>query len=269
MNGLACLALFFLWFVPGVQNPHKISDQIDEEELTQYIAEKAGCAHPEDDIHVASVDQVDLLKLGYNQAVVVASTCMTGTAGPDVHAVYTRNEDGQIEELPMEEVKLPHRVLFGNSNSGYRIDGDTLVEVFVDSSEREDPLVVKYRWNEEKKTFAVVGVEAAEPFRTSYDCDKAEKAGDETAQAICYVESLAKLDRELADRYRAYLQLLTPDERKQAVQEQRVWLEERNKSCTIYKFWVDCLDEAYKKRIAELDVKQREKEAVTPHARSQ
>lgn len=260
MNGLAYLAVFFLWSVPGVQNPHKISDEIDEDELTQYIAEKAGCPHPEDEIHFATVDQVDLLKLGYNQAVVVASTCMTGTAGPDVHAVYARNEEGEIEELPMEEVKLPHRrVLFGNANSWYRIDGDTLVEVFVDSSEREYPLVVRYRWNAEKKIFAIVGVGADERFKTSYGCDKAEKAGDETALAICYVESLANLDRELAARYKAYLQTLTPEKREQAVREQRAWIEERNKSCVIYKFWVDCLDEAYKKRIAELDVRQNDK----------
>jgi len=267
MKGVAYLAVFLLIspVVVAAQNSHKPSDEIEEEELSRYLSEKVGCAHPEEDIYYATVDQVDLLKIGYNQAVVVASTCMTGTAGPDVHGVFTRNAHGEIEELPMEEAKLAHRVIFGNANSGYRIDGDTLVEVFVDGSEREDPLVIKYRWNEVKKIFAVVEIKAAGRYQTSYDCDKAEKAGDETALAICYVESLADLDRKLAERYKAYLLMLTPDERKQVVQEQRAWIEERNKSCVIYKFWVDCLDEAYKKRIAELDAKQNEKKLGKEH----
>jgi uncharacterized protein YecT (DUF1311 family) len=257
MNGLACLALFWLVFAHGAQNTHKVSDEIEEDALSRYLAKQHGCQP--DDIHFASLQRADFLNAGYDQAVVVASTCMTGTAGPDVHAVYTRDKTGEIAELAMEEVKLTHRVLFGNANSGYRIDGDTLVEVFVDSSEREDPLVVKYRWSAAKQTFVVVAVLAAQPFRTSYDCDKAGKAADETAQAICYVESLARLDRELAQHYQAYLKLLAPAERTQAIQTQRAWLEERNKRCVIYKFWVDCLDEAYKKRIAELQVRQREK----------
>lgn len=104
-----------------------------------------------------------------------------------------------------------------------------------------------------------VAVRAAQPFETSYDCDKAEKAADQTAQAISDVPSLARLDRELAQHYQAYLKLLTPAERREAIEIQRAWLEERNKSCVIYKFWVHGLDEAYQKRIAALEVKQHEK----------
>lgn len=75
------------------------------------MAKKHGCQP--DQIHFATVQRADFLNR--DQAVVVASTCMTGTAGPDVHGVYTRDKSAAIEELAMEEVKLPHRVLFGNA----------------------------------------------------------------------------------------------------------------------------------------------------------
>src|SRR5271165_6831839 len=167
------------------QAAHRQSDEIGEEELSMYLA-KANDCQPEQ-IYFSRVDQVDFLGLGYNQAVVVAGTCMTGTAGPDVHAVYTRYADGAIKELAMQEVKFTHQVLFGNANSEFRIGDGVLVEVYHDTSDREDPVVVKYKWNAKKELFEIVSVEEPKRFATSYDCDKAEKAGDGTAMAICYV----------------------------------------------------------------------------------
>ena len=265
---LVYLLMPTLFCAIGPQNAHKPSDEIDEDELTVYLAKQNDCQP--DQIYFWSVDQADFLKKGYDQAVVVASTCMTGTAGPDVHAVYTRDADGEIKELAMQEVKLPHNVLFGNSNSEFRIGEGVLVDVYHDTSGRDDPLIVKYKWNPTKELFEIVSVEAAQPFKTSYDCAKAEKMGDETAVAICYVESLADLDVELAQRYKAYLAVLSEEERKKEIEAQREWLKERNKSCAIYKMWVDCLEEAYKKRIAELQTKieQKKKESI-PQARSQ
>ena len=184
----------------------------------------------------------------------MASSCMTGTAGPDVHAVFTRDADGEIKELKMQEVKLPHNVLFGNSNSELRIDDSVLVEVYHDTSERDDPLIVKFKWNPAKELFEIVDVQAAPTYKTSYDCTKAEEHADGTALAICYVESLADLDVELAERYKAYLARLDDQGRKKAVEEQRAWLKERDKNCAVYKMWVDCLEGAYKKRIAELQI---------------
>lgn len=261
MSFVYLLAVFLL-FIGGPQQAHKQSDEIDEDDLRNYLAKQNDCES--DQIYFSVLEQVDFLKKGYNQAVVVASTCMTGTAGPDIHAVYTRDAEGEIKELPMQELKLLHRVLFGNSNSTFRIGEGILVEVYGDTSERDDPLIVKYRWNAEKEIFEIIAIEAAKRFPTSYDCDKAEKVGDETALAICYVEQLADLDIDLGKLYKAYLAALSEQERKNAIAEQRAWLQERNKSCGIYKMWVDCLDEAYKKRISELQSKleQKKKEAV-------
>lgn len=257
MNLIPLIALTLV-LSPGQQKAPQQSDEIDEDDIRDYLAKQSDC-QPEE-IRFSTIEAVDFLKVGYDQVVVVASTCMTGTAGPDIHAVYTRDEDGEIKELAIQELKLPHRVLFGNTNSEFRIGDGVLVEVYGDTSEREDPLVVNYKWNAQKELFEIVSMEAAEPFKTSYDCGKAEKDGDETALAICYVEPLANLDLELARRYKAYLGLLNEDEKKKEVETQRAWLSERNKNCGIFKFWLDCLEEAYKKRIAELEAKQRQKE---------
>ncbi len=257
-----CLFAVFLLFSGGPQQAHKQSDAIDEDDLRNYLAKQNDCEY--DQIYFSVLEQVDFLKKGYKQAVVVASTCMTGTAGPDIHAVYTRDAGGEIKELPMQEVKLPHTVLFGNSNSTFRIGEGILVEVYGDTSERDDPLIVKFRWNVEKEIFEIIAVEAAKRYPTSYDCDKAEKIGDGTALAICYVEQLADLDIDLAELYKSYLSGLSEQDRKSAIAEQREWLQERNKSCGIYKMWVDCLDSAYKKRIAELQgrLEQKKKEPM-------
>ncbi|MGB7731026.1 MAG: lysozyme inhibitor LprI family protein [Candidatus Acidiferrum sp.] len=244
--------LLSLFLSTRPQNAHKPADMIDEDDLRVYLAKENDC--PPDQIYFSTVEQADLLKLGYDQAVVVASTCMTGTAGPDVHAVFTRDGDGGIKELKIQEVKLLNTVLFGNSNSEFRIGDGVLVEVYHDTSERDDPLIVKFKWNRTKDMFEIVSVEAAPEYKTSYDCAKAEQQGDGTALAICYVESLADLDVELAERYKAYLARLDDQGRKKALEGQRAWLKERDESCGIYKIWVDCLEGAYKKRIAELQV---------------
>ena len=252
MSILGIVLLFASTFA-AQQSAHKQSDEIEQDELSVYLAKQFECEP--DQIYFWSVDQYDFLGKGYDQAVVVASTCMTGTAGPDVHSVFTRDEQGEIKELPMQEVKLEHNVLFGNSNSQFHIEQGLLVDVYHDTSDRDAPLVIKYKWDGVKGMFAIVSVVAAKPYRTSYDCAKAEKDGDETGLAICYVETLADLDVDLAKLYKSYLSALSPDSRKAAIEEQRAWLKARNEKCTIYKWWVDCLTEAYNSRIAALKKK--------------
>jgi len=256
---LFCIVLALISLFAGQEATHKPSDKIEKEELSAYLGKQAGCEGEEvEPVYFWGVDYFDFLGQGYDQAVVVASTCMTGTAGPDVHSVFTRDERGELKELKIEEVKLEHRVLFGNPNSTFRIENGLLVDVYHDTSERDDPLVIKYKWDAAKEQFTAVSVEAAKPYKTSYDCEKAEKAQDETAQAICSVESLAGLDVELAATYKAYLEGLAPNARKATIEEQRNWIAKRNQDCTIYKWWVDCLQEKYKARITELRKKTEE-----------
>lgn len=256
---------FLLASAFAAQQPaHKPSDEIKEDALRAHLAKQYECEP--DQIYFWTLQQFDFLGKGYDQAVAVVSTCMTGTAGPDVHAVFTRDEMGELKELTMQEVKLEHRVLFGNPNSRFEIENGLLADIYRDTSDRDDPLIIKYKWDAAKEMFVVVSVDAAKPYATSYDCDKAEKDQDETAQAICYVETLADLDVDLAKLYKNYLSGLNLESRKKAVEEQRAWLKKRNQDCVIYKWWVDCLTEAYKTRIAELKKKMEEQKKPAPNA---
>jgi uncharacterized protein YecT (DUF1311 family) len=249
---LVRLFLLLLSLLAGQQATHQPSDKIEKGELSAYLAKQFECEASQQPVYFYRLEQFDFLGKGYDQTMVVASTCMTGTAGPDVHSVFTRDENGELKELKIQEVKPEHQVLFGNRNWTLRIESGLLVERYSDTSEREDPLVIKYKWDAAKNQFSALSVVAAKPYPTSYDCAKAEAAQDETAQAICYVKSLADLDIELAKVYKAYVDGLTPAERKKAIDDQRAWLTKRNADCGIYKWWVECLTDKYNARIAEL-----------------
>jgi len=207
-----------------------------------------------DEIHIDHLEYFDFNGDGQDEAVVVASTCMTGTAGPDIHAVYTRSA-GKVIELPFHhaegdpffnrnESKIP---VFGNRNYGLSVEDGKLVARWRDSSDREDPLVVWYKWN--GREFTVDRMKAEGPFSTSYDCAKATR---EIERAICYSPGVAALDVQLGQTYGVLLQRLAPDKKQDLREEQRQWLARREKECTIYKWWVDCLKNLYMQRIAEL-----------------
>jgi uncharacterized protein YecT (DUF1311 family) len=208
-----------------------------------------------DQIHIDLLEYHDFIGGGQQQAVVIASTCMTGTAGPDIHAVYKRDADGKVVELPFRHAegdpffngsrrKIP---VFGNANYGLAVENGELVARWKDSSDREAPLVVWYKWDGTK--FVMDHMKVDGPFPTSYDCAKAAKELD---RAICYSPSLAALDVQLGQAYRAVLKQLPPDKKPELQGQQREWLARREKECTIYKWWVDCLKDLYTKRIAEL-----------------
>lgn len=232
--------------------------KITEAEIKSFINSQAGVDECEslDQIYVDHLEYYDLIGDGQQEAIVVASTCMTGTAGPDVHAVYKRGTDGKIVELPFLNAKgdppfseqCKERILvFGNANYTLRVENGKLIARWGDSSDREAPVVIWYKWDGAK--FVVDHKKVEGPFATSYDCAKASKELD---RAICYSPSVAALDVELGQVYRAALQKL-PAEKKQELQnQQREWLARREKQCTIYKWWVECLKDLYTERIAEL-----------------
>jgi uncharacterized protein YecT (DUF1311 family) len=234
--------------------------KITEDQIVAVILKSSGCDEPElkhDPEHVIYIDHLEYFDFtghGQEEAIVVASTCMTGTAGPDVHAVFTRNVSGEVVEVPFHREEgqpgfstLKRLPVFGNPNYTLRVEKGLLVASWMDSSDRENPLTIRYKSN--GSAFVVDSVQQTGPFKTGYDCAKAAK---EIEQAICYSPSVAALDVELSAIYRANLQSL-PAARKIALQnEQRAWLAQREKTCTVYKWWVECLTELYTKRIAEL-----------------
>ena len=74
MNLLALLLLLSSAF-GGQQPAHRPSDEIEADELRVYLAKQYECEP--DQIYFSGVEQFDFLGKGYDQAVVVASTCMT------------------------------------------------------------------------------------------------------------------------------------------------------------------------------------------------
>ena len=207
-----------------------------------------------DQIHIDHLEYFDFTGDGNQEAVVVASTCMTGTAGPDVHAVYARTAGGKLTELPFLETTKPNPPLsrqipvFGNPNYGLSVDHGELVATWVDASDREDPVVARYKWN--GKRFVLDRMDVKGPYPTSYDCTKASREMD---RAICYSPSVAALDLQLGQTYHRLIQQLPPGQKQQLQTQQRAWIAEREQQCVLYKWWVDCLNDLYTKRIAELN----------------
>src|SRR5215470_2665616 len=203
--------LFGAYGISPNVSEQKPSGKITEAEIKSFINSQSDVDTCEslDQIHVDHMEYFDFLGDGKQEAVVVASTCMTGTAGPDVHAVYTRGADGKLVELPFlnakgdppisnsksEDEKIP---VFGNPNFTLKVESGKLVARWGDSSDREEPLVVWYKWDSAK--FIVDHVKIEGPFPTSYDCSKATKELD---RAICYSPSVAAMDLELGQVYRA------------------------------------------------------------------
>ncbi|HYL65162.1 MAG TPA: lysozyme inhibitor LprI family protein [Candidatus Methylomirabilis sp.] len=255
--GLTTILFSGYGIVPHVQQQES-AKKITEEEIKRAINSQSDVNECEslDQIHVDHLEYHDFIGDGQQEAVVVASTCMTGTAGPDIHAVYKRDADGKVVELPFLDAKgdppLPagkdwRAWIFGNANYGLTVENGELVARWSDTSDRDSPAVAWYKWDGKK--FVMDHMKVDGPFPASYDCAKATKELD---RAICYSPSVAALDVQLGQAYRAALNQLPPDKKPELQSQQREWLAQREKGCTIYKWWVDCLKDLYTKRIAEL-----------------
>lgn len=246
-NRLLALAILTASLTPcaSAQKPRPIG----KGELAKWINAHSDCTSDGPPPYFYRFDEVDLKGDQSPQVMVVASTCMTGTAGPDVHSVFSRNSDGEIVELPIAEPKDPkvYDNLFGNRNYDLTVEGGFLVATFRDDAHRDTPLTIKYKWN--GREFGVVSMQKTGVFLTSYDCSKAQS---EVEQAICHVESLAALDRALGAVYKTLLAQLSAPDRESLRSEQRAWLSERDKECAPYKGWVACLSDLYQTRIEKL-----------------
>jgi uncharacterized protein YecT (DUF1311 family) len=221
---------------------------IAEDELGSWINKQFDC--PADSPpYFWRLDYYDFKGDGNQEAIIVASSCMTGTAGPDIHSVVGRNASGELSEWKIPEAtEKTYDNMFGNSNSDLKVEDGLLVSTFNDDAARETPpLIIEYKWN--GKEFAIVSIKKTGVFKTSYDCDKADS---EVEKAICHVEELAKLDAELGTAYKSLLPKLSDADRSSLRTQQRQWLAQREKECPIYKGWVSCLTDYYQKRIDEL-----------------
>jgi uncharacterized protein YecT (DUF1311 family) len=237
--------LLCLWFPQSARAQE--SKPIEKEEIAKWINRLNEC--PDDPpLYFYRLDYFDFKGDGTKQAIVVASTCMTGTAGPDIHSVFSRNSDGELIELKVPDAdRKTYDNLFGNRNYDLSVEDGLLVATFGDDSDRDTPLAIKYKWN--GKEFAIASIQKTGVFPTSYDCTKAT---GEVERAICHVSTLANLDVQLNALYKTLQSKLNLPDREVLRQEQRQWVVTRDKQCAPYKGWVSCLTDYYQKRIDEL-----------------
>ncbi|MGA7399895.1 MAG: lysozyme inhibitor LprI family protein [Candidatus Sulfotelmatobacter sp.] len=228
--------------------PQDRKQSLSEEDIRSYLAGGSGCK-PED-VNVDNLEYFDFTGEGVDEAVVVASTCATGTAGPDVHAVLSRRSDGSIIELkipaPSEKQQV---VLLGRVFSDLSVEDALLVQTFHDTSGREDPLIIKYRWSGKDREFHPVDVKTPQRYKTSFDCDRAT-AGVEAA--VCYSSDVASLDIQVDGIYKRWLDSLNDEESDVLRSEQRDWLRKRNLICGSDWAIVECLSILYRARLLEL-----------------
>jgi hypothetical protein len=159
------VVLLSLLSAPGLAQNHG-EEKINESDLKRYIAKGSGC----------DLDKVDINDLAYfdftgdsiDEAVVVASICATGTAGPDIHSVFTRQPDGSLAELKIHAPSENRGDLLGRVFYNLNVKDGLLVQTFQDTSGRKDPLVIKFRWNGRDKEFQAVEVQSAKRYRTSF-----------------------------------------------------------------------------------------------------
>jgi uncharacterized protein YecT (DUF1311 family) len=239
--------LFCIPFLPcaGAQ---KIKP-IEKQEIVARFNEKPDCSE-QPGFYFSKLEYFDFIGTGTKQAIVVASDCSSGTGGPNIHSVISRDSDGELEELRIAAVDpKTYDNLFGNRNYTLSVENGLLVATFTDDPDRDNtPLTIKYKWDGQE--FAVAGIEKTGIYRTSYDCRA--KTLTEAENAICHVDSLAALDEQLNILYKSLLAKLAGPEREALREQQRQWLAAREKSCAIYKGWLNCLSDFYEKRISEL-----------------
>ncbi|HXN17101.1 MAG TPA: lysozyme inhibitor LprI family protein [Candidatus Binatus sp.] len=240
------LAIFFcLSFIPCAHAQK--AKPIDKKEIAEWFNKKPDCSE-DSRFYFSKLEYFDFIGDGTRQAIVVASDCASGSGGPNVHSVISRDSDGELEELKIAEVDpKTYDTLFGNRNYTLSVENGSLIATFTDDSDRDAPLVIKYKWN--GKEFAVASIQKTGVFPTSYDCTQPIT---EVENAICHVDILARLDVELNDVYKSLLSKVTGPEHEALREEQREWLAARDKSCAIYKGWVSCLSDYYERRIHEL-----------------
>jgi uncharacterized protein YecT (DUF1311 family) len=242
-NAARCAALLFLAaLLPALAQNHP--RKITEEDIKQHLGGGPGC-----EININSLEFFDFTGDGVDEAVVVASTCSTGTAGPDVHAVLSRQRDGSLTELKVHRPSEGIGALLGRVFNDLGVKDGLLIETFHDTSGRRDLLVIQYRWSAKDKEFEPVEVTAAPRYKTSFECDKAR---NEIENAICYASTVAFLDIKVDEMYKGWLDHLNDADSDVLMREQKEWLRKRDLVCGHDWEIVHCLETLYRARLLEL-----------------
>jgi uncharacterized protein YecT (DUF1311 family) len=236
-----------LLVVPYTSLAQQRHPQISEDEIKKHFSKAPDC----EGVDIDNLAYFDFVGDGNTEAVVVASTCATGTAGPDVHAVLGRQPDGSLTELKIPDASEQQQArLFGRTFYDLSVEKGLLVETYHDQSGREDPLLIRFRWNSQHKEFQTVEVKTAPRYKASFDCDQAKTVVE---NAICSSSTAAALDLRLNDRYKSWLDHLNNVDSDILMKEQREWLRKRDVICSDDTEIFNCLEVLYQARMLELE----------------
>lgn len=220
--------------------------QISEEELQKFFSKAPDC----EGVNIDNLDYFDFAGSGNEDAVVVASTCATGTAGPDVHSVVRRQSDGSLVELKIPEPTAKQwAALFGRTFYDLSVEKGLLVETFHDESGRDDPLVIQLRWSAANNTFEVADVKMPPRYKASFACDLAKT---DIENAICYSPEASSLDIALNQAYKNWLDHLDNADSDILMNEQKEWLHKRDLICGDDRGIFACLTVLYQERLLEV-----------------
>jgi uncharacterized protein YecT (DUF1311 family) len=239
------IALIFLTvFIAALAQDRGV--KISEDEIKQFV-KNPDC----EGVTIYSLEYFDFGGKGNNDAVVVASTCATGTAGPDVHSVLHRQSDGSLMNLKIPEPTEKQRsALFGQVFYELKVKNGLLMATYHDESGRTDPLVIGYRWNPGNNEFQPVEVQGPQRYKASFDCDKAKTVVE---NAICYSSTTASLDLAVDQAYRTWLDSLNKSDSDSLIKEQQNWLRKRDVICGAERSAFQCVETLYRERLLEVE----------------
>ena len=146
--------------VMAAANAHEVEDRL---KLKLWYAKDPAYAECETPIMIAPVIYHDFDQDMKDELVVVAASCMTGTAGPDIHMVLTPRMDGDFTAWEIPEITraaYDAAAMEGNRNYRLSVAEGMLVATWRDRSDREEPpLRVRYTpVAVDKQAFAVYDI---------------------------------------------------------------------------------------------------------------
>lgn len=123
--------------------------QADKAALVKWITHESDCDDSGQPAEINDLQYFDFDHDGRDELVVTASTCNTGTAGPDVHSVFFREPNGAFREFALPDVdRKYYQPMIGNRNFDVSIVRGAIVATWHDRSNRPlPPLVITYVWN--------------------------------------------------------------------------------------------------------------------------
>ena len=110
------------------------------------------CMLNQEPIYINKIIYTDIDTDGQEEAIIQASSCFTGTAGPDIFGVY-KSVNSKLIELKINDNngifhdKNVYEGLVGNRNFTFDVRNDQIIEEFHDESDKNNPLTLFFQWD--------------------------------------------------------------------------------------------------------------------------